>query len=106
MLMASLVSAVNVHDIKPAHNPTIPVTPLSTINIAAITQERHHKLIPESLSHKWNIEFNTVKKTIKVITQLGIILALGPLTQLYRTDMMQHNIRRLNTTFYTDTLFA
>ena len=36
-LTASLVSAVNFHDIKPAHNPTIPDTPLPTPNIVAIT---------------------------------------------------------------------
>ena len=35
-LTASLISDVNVHDIKPAHNPTIPDTPLPTPNIVAI----------------------------------------------------------------------
>ena len=79
-LTASLVSAVNIHDIKPAHQPTIPDTPLPTPNIAAITQERHHKLTPESLAQKWNIGLNTAKKTIKVTTQLGVRSALGPLT--------------------------
>ena len=43
-LTTSLVSAVNVHDIKPAHKPTITNTTLPTPNIAEITQERHHKL--------------------------------------------------------------
>ena len=38
MLTARLVSAVNVHDIKPAHNPTIPDTPLSTAKIAIISK--------------------------------------------------------------------
>ena len=75
-LTASLFSAINVHDIKPAHKPTIPDTTLSTPNIAAITQERHHKLTPESLSQKWNTGLNTAKKTIKVTTQLGVISTL------------------------------
>ena len=79
-LTASFVSAVNVHDIKLAHKPTIPDTPLPTPNIAAITHERHHKLTPGYLSQKWNIRLNMAKKTIKVTTQLGVILALGPLT--------------------------
>ena len=105
-LTASLVSAVKIHDIKPAHQPTIPDTPLSTPNISAITQERHHKLTPESLSQKWNIGLNTAKKTIKVTTQLGVRPELGPLTRRYLTDMMQQHLRLLNTTFYTDTLFA
>ena len=79
-LTASLVSDVNFHDIKPAHKPTIPDTPLPTPNIAAITHERHHKLTPEYLAQKWNIGLNTAKNTIKVTTQLGVILASGPLT--------------------------
>ena len=105
-LTASLVSAVNIHDIKPAHQPTIHDTPLPTPNIAEITQERHHKLTPEYLAQKWNIGLNTTKKTIKVTAQLGVRLALGPINWRYCTDMMQHHLRRLNKTFYTDTLFA
>ena len=49
-LTASLVSAVNVHDIKPAYKPTIPNIPLPTPNITAITQERHHKSTPKYLA--------------------------------------------------------
>ena len=105
-LTASLVSDVNIHDINPVHQPTIPYTPLPTPNIAAIAQERHHKLTPEYLAQKWNIRLNTAKKKIKVTTQLGVILDLVPLTRPYRTDMMKQHLRRLNSTFYTDTLFA
>ena len=105
-LTSSVVSAVNIHDITPAHKPTIPYTPLPTPNIAAITYKRHHKLTPKSLSQKWNIGLNMEKKTIKVTTQLGVISALGPLTWRYHTDMMQQHIRCLNTTFYTNPLFA
>ena len=97
---------MNVHDITPAQSTTIPDTPLPTPNIAEITHERHHKLTPEYLAQKWNIGLNTEKKTIKVTTQLGVRSALGPLTRRHCTDMMQQNLRRLNTTFYTDTLFA
>ena len=79
-LTSSLVLSVNVHYIKPAHKPTIPETPLPTLNIAENTQDRHHKLTPESLAQKWNIGLNTAKKTIKVTTQLGVRLAPGTLT--------------------------
>ena len=58
-LTASLDSAVNVHDIKPAHKPTISDTPLPTPNNAAITHERNYKLTPKYISQKWNIRFNT-----------------------------------------------
>ena len=105
-LMAIPVSSVTFHEIKPAHKPTIPDTPLPTPNIAAITRERHHKLTPKYLSHKRNIGLNTTKKTIKVATQHGVRSALVPLTWHYRTDMMQQHLRRLSATFYTDNLFA
>ena len=105
-LTSSLISAVNIHDIKLAHKPTIPNTPLPTPNIAAITFERHHKLNPEYLSQKWNIRLNTAKKTIKVTAQLGVRSALDPLTRRHRTYLIQQHIQRLNTNFYTDTLFA
>ena len=105
-LPASLISVGNVHDIKPAHKPTISDTPLPTQKIAAITHERHQKLTPKSIAHIWNIGLNMEKKTIKVTTQLGFRLALVPLTRWYSTDMMQQHLQRLNTTIYTDTLFA
>ena len=70
MITASLVSAVNVHNIKPVHKPTIPDKPLPTPNIAAITHERHHTLNPEYLAYKWNIGLNTANKKIKVTTQI------------------------------------
>ena len=79
-LTASLVSAVYIREIKPAHNPTIPDTPLPTPNIASITHERHHNLTPEYLSQKCNIRLNTAKTTIKFTTQHGVRSDLGPLT--------------------------
>ena len=79
-LTASLVLSVNFHDIKLAPKPTIPYTNLPTPNIAEITHEMHHKLTPASLSQKCNIGLNMAKKTIKVITQLGVRSALSPLT--------------------------
>ena len=80
VLKGSLVSAVNVHDIKPAHKPTITDTHLPTPNIVAIIHERHHKLTPKTLAQKWNIRLNMENKTIKVTTQLGVRSALGPQT--------------------------
>ena len=79
-LTASLISAVNVHDIKPSHKPTIPYTPLPTPDIVAITHKKHHKSTPEYLDQKWSIGLNTAKKTIKVTTQLGVRSALVTLT--------------------------
>jgi hypothetical protein len=71
-----------------------------------LTTERHHSITPESLSRKWHIGLNRARKTLKVTTQAGIRSALHPLTRRYRTDLMQSKYRRLNCTFYTDTMFA
>ena len=92
MLTAILVSGVNFHDIKSEHKTTIPDTPLPTPKISAITHEIHHKLTSQSLAHKWNILLDTGKNTIKITTQLGVRLALGPLIQQYCTDIVQYHL--------------
>ena len=99
MLTAILVSAVNVHEIKPAHEPTMPDTPLTTPIIVEITHEIHQKLTQEYLAQKWNIGLNTAKKTIKITTQVGVRPTLGPLIRRYHTDMMQQHLQCLNTNF-------
>ena len=71
-LTASLVSAVNFHDIKPEHKPTITDTPLPTPNISAITYERHHHLAPEYLANKWNIGLNTEKRRSRLPPNLEL----------------------------------
>ena len=57
------------------------------------------------LAKKWGCGLNTAKNTLKGTTQLGVRSAIGPLTRRYRTDILQLHYRRLNTGFYTDTLF-
>ena len=49
-LMDIFVSAVNVHDIKPANKSTIPDTPPPTPKIARFTHERNHRLTPKYLA--------------------------------------------------------
>ena len=46
------------------------------------------------------------KATLKCTTQKCIRSAILPLTRRYRTDLMSQRLRRLSTTWYTDTLFA
>ena len=71
-LTDSLVSAVNIHDIKPTHHPTIPDTTLPTPNITALTEERHNKITPESQAQKWNIGLNTAKKKSRLPPNLEL----------------------------------
>ena len=73
---------------------------------AVNTKSRHSSVTPEELARKWRIGLQTAKDTLKVTTQNGIRHALHPLKRRYRTDNMSLSLRRLNTRFYTDTLFA
>ena len=104
-MTSDLLDNVQIRDV-PGTLPIATPTKDPTFKISAISGERHHTLTPESLARKWNIGLKTAKATIKATTQLGIRSAIGPLTRRYRTDLMQSRLRRLNTTFYTDTLFA
>jgi len=58
------------------------------------------------LSIKWGIGREKAKTTIKNTTQYNVRSALLPLTRRYRTDLVSQRLRRLNTRFYTDTMFA
>ena len=74
--------------------------------LAIATNDRHSEVTPEALSAKWQIGLQAAKDTLKVTTQHGIRHAIHPLKRRYRTDNMSLSLRRLNTRFYTDTLFA
>ena len=73
---------------------------------ATITNDRHHGVSPELLAQKWGIGIEKAKMTLKSSTQDSIRSAILPLTRRYRTDFMSQRLRRLSTTWYTDTLFS
>ena len=75
-------------------------------DVSMVTEERHHTLTPEALAQMWQCGLKTARAAIKATTQLGIRSALHPLSRRYRTDIMSQNLTRLNTTFYSDTMFA
>ena len=71
-----------------------------------ITSNRHHAVTPELLAKKWGCGLQTARNTLRHTTQFGVRSAIGPLTRRYRTDLLQLHHTRLNTTIYTDTMFA
>ena len=78
-----------------------------THTIAQIhTSKRHHGVNADLLSLKWGIGFEKTKNTIKHTTQMNVRSALLPLTRRYRTDLLSQRLKRLNTRFYTDTMFS
>jgi hypothetical protein len=70
------------------------------------TKTRHSQVSPEDLSRKWRVGIGTARQTLKATTQRGIRTAVHPLTRRYRTDHFSNRYKRLNTQFYSDTVFA
>jgi hypothetical protein len=70
------------------------------------SKTRHSDVTPEELSRKWRVGIDTARQTLKVTTQLGVRTAVHPLTRRYRTDHFTLRYKRLNETFYSDTMFA
>jgi len=72
------------------------------------TSERHHGVDASLLSLKWGDRTREGKEYDKKhhTTQHNVRSALLPLTRRYRTDLLSQRLRRLNTRFYTDTMFA
>ena len=73
---------------------------------ATITNDRHHEVNTDLLAQKWGIGMEKAKDTLKCTTQKCIRSAILPLTRRYRIDLMSQRLRRLSTTWYTDTLFS
>ena len=70
------------------------------------TSQRHHGVDVSLLALKWGIGLEKAKNTIKNTTQVNIRPAISQLTRRYRTDLLSQRLRRLNTRFYTDTMFS
>ena len=80
---------------------------LQKSDIAQIrTSKRHHGVDANLLSLKWGIGLEKARNTIKYTTQMNVRSALLPLTRRYRTDLLSQRLKRLNTRFYTDTMFS
>jgi hypothetical protein len=98
-------STMLIEDIQMAEGPQIPGTGVRTT--ALVSEKRHEPaLAAELLARKWNIGLNTAKDTLRVTTQEGIRHAVHPIHRRYRTDHLHLHRNKLNTTFYTDTLFS
>jgi hypothetical protein len=93
------VAAVRVHNINRAEETC-------QIGSAIVSNRPHSVVSTEELAKKWRIGINTTKLTLKTTTQFGLRHALHPIHHRYRTDHMLLRYDRLNTTLYSDTLFA
>jgi hypothetical protein len=70
------------------------------------TKSRHSTMEPMELSRRWGIGLLTAQKTLRVTTQRGLRTAVHPLHRRYRTQQQQLRYNRLNSKFYSDTMFS
>jgi hypothetical protein len=79
----------------------------TTNNISyLIAKNRHSHVTAEEVAKRFRCGLETARRTLKSTTQNGIRHAIHPLTRRYRVDHLSLNRRRLNNTFYTDTLLS
>ena len=74
--------------------------------ISVLTEERNSIVNTENLSRLWSIRLDAVNRTLKTMTQIGVQHAVRPLSRQYQTDTQMLHDRRLNTTFYSNKMFA
>jgi hypothetical protein len=69
-------------------------------------KNRHTHVLTEEVARILRCGMDTAKQTLKVTTQRGVRQALHPLHRRYQMDHLNLNRKRINDTFYTDTLFS
>ena len=91
---------------------------VSAVNVATASREqmvsvsfigakdRHSQVNAETIARKFRCGIETAQKTLKATTQRGVRQAIHPLHRRYRVDHLNLNRKRLNDTFYMDTLFS
>jgi hypothetical protein len=69
-------------------------------------KDRNSQVNAETVARRFCCGLETAKKTLKATTQRGVRQSMHPLTHRYRVDHLNLHRRRLNDTFYMDTLFS
>lgn len=69
-------------------------------------KDRHSQVNAETVARRFRCGLETAKKTLQATTQRGVRQSRHPLNRRYRVDHLNLHRRRLNDTFYMDTLFS
>jgi hypothetical protein len=70
------------------------------------SKQRRTNQTAESLAHTWGIGLEAAERTLLATTQRFIRTAQLPIHRRYRTQQQQFRYNRLNTKFYSDTMFV
>jgi hypothetical protein len=77
------------------------------VNVSFVgSKERHSQVNAETVARKFRCGLETAQRTLKTTTQRGVRQSIHPLHRRYRVDHLNLHRRRLNDTFYMDTLFS
>jgi hypothetical protein len=77
------------------------------VNVSFVgSKERHSQVNAETVARKFRCGLETAQRTLKTTTQRGVRQSIHPLHRRYRVDHLNLHQRRLNDTFYMDTLFS
>lgn len=79
--------------------------PWMGLSVEVDAVDRRCRVGPEQLAKRWNISLEQAQSTLKATTQENIRTPVSPLVRRFRTDLFP-NVKRLNDTFYSDTLFS
>ena len=77
------------------------------VNVSFVgSKERHSQVNAETVARKFRCGLETAQRTLKTTTQRGVRQSIHPLHRRCRVDHLNLHRRRLNDTFYMDTLFS
>ena len=99
--IAKMISAVNVHSVRPRNTgKRVAHGPRTMKKVIANT--RHSVITPEHIARTFNIGLNKAKETLRVTTQKGVRTAQYPLTRRYRVDHLNLHRNYLRGKWYVD----
>ena len=104
------------NDLAPYDGATLLNRMIGNVNVAIAhrdqqiafvgSKDRHSQVNAETVARKFRCGIETAQRTLKTTTQRGVRHTIHPLHRRYRVDHLNLHRRRLDGTFYMDTLFS
>ena len=97
-----MISAVNVHSVRPRKDGKEKATRGPRTMSKVIANTRHSVITAEHIARTFNIGLNKAKETLRVTTKKGVRTAQYPLTRRYRVDHLNLHRNYLRGKWYVD----
>jgi hypothetical protein len=112
----TITPATDYNDLTPYDDVTLLNWMVGSVNVATAhrdvnmsfvgSKDRHSQVNAETVARKFRCGIETAQRTLKTTTQRGVRHSIHPLHRRYRVDHLNLHRRRLDDTFYMDTLFS